>query len=676
MANYDNLVASIKDAIKNNNKQAITGQVLQDAMLEMVSQLGKNYAFGGVATPSTNPVTPTTNTFYIATEAGTYTNMGGVVVAPSEIAVIAWDGSSWSVSAAHSSLAVIQTLPMVYAAVPTSDIGSDGDYALALFTDPNVRVYVKQNGSWSVYTDYSAAFLICGDRFFYKGGNAHNAFFTEVGVASAKAILLATQSTTGVAGEEGLYAIFTNGTNSHHIYYFSAGVWKPMYCRAGYEKTIFNIGGKMYRFTNTEGLLPTMCTEELISLGARVSEVEMMLSSTPSMSNVFMKFDRVVGTTDSDGASMRYLYTKVGQSKNNRIHVKANYTGRLTFYGSTDGSDNTGALIDIADTDFNNGYETELYIPEGVSILRPRTYLAGVQIEITSYVEMSQTVGSEKCEWQYKTISAYGDSIVAMNGTDYIAPFSDYGHKWMLQVADALGCVEVNVRGIGGQRFAWNNNGGSVAWLDAKTGVTVGRNDSYNYDNYAGNVTIPNGKVAVRGALSSWLRITSSYPEAIKHNIDAVFVMAHNDAQYFDATTEATFVDGSTTDPEWAASSYYNGGDFNIDTVRGGIASTIMKLQAWMPNAVIVLCTPLNSKGEQGEINTNINNVMYPIMLAVKDIHEKMSTPCIDVYGTSGINGFNRTKYITDTIHPYTEAGAKMIAKAIIGGMKGIMPNG
>lgn len=96
MANYDNLIESIKDAIKNNNKQAITGQVLQDAMLEMVSQLGKNYAFGGVATPSTNPGTPTTNTFYIATEAGTYTKMGGVVLNASEFAVIAWNGTVWS----------------------------------------------------------------------------------------------------------------------------------------------------------------------------------------------------------------------------------------------------------------------------------------------------------------------------------------------------------------------------------------------------------------------------------------------------------------------------------------------------------------------------------------------------------------------------------------------------
>lgn len=95
MANYDNLISSIKAAIKPNGTQAITGQVLQDTLLDIVSQLGKNYAFGGVATPSTNPGTPEVNTFYVATEAGTYTNMGGVVLKASGLYAIIWEGEQW-----------------------------------------------------------------------------------------------------------------------------------------------------------------------------------------------------------------------------------------------------------------------------------------------------------------------------------------------------------------------------------------------------------------------------------------------------------------------------------------------------------------------------------------------------------------------------------------------------
>ena len=61
-----------------------------------LTRLAETYAFGGVATPSTNPGTPEVNTFYIATEAGTYANMGGVVVGDFEVAVISWNGSSWA----------------------------------------------------------------------------------------------------------------------------------------------------------------------------------------------------------------------------------------------------------------------------------------------------------------------------------------------------------------------------------------------------------------------------------------------------------------------------------------------------------------------------------------------------------------------------------------------------
>ena len=94
-----------------------------------------------------------------------------------------------------------------------------------------------------------------------------------------------------------------------------------------------------------------------------------------------------------------------------------------------------------------------------------------------------------------------------------------------------------------------------------------------------------------------------------------------------------------------------------------------------MPNAVIVLMTPISGRGEEGQLNIELTSRMTEIADAVKDVHNLMSIPCIDVYGTCGINGLNRTRYITDTIHPYSEDGSKMVARAVIGGMKSIIPN-
>ena len=111
--------------------------------------------------------------------------------------------------------------------------------------------------------------------------------------------------------------------------------------------------------------------------------------------------------------------------------------------------------------------------------------------------------------------------------------------------------------------------------------------------------------------------------------------------------------------------------------MRGGIASTIMKLMCRLPNAVIVLCTPISGRGSSGKLDLNLSGSegMRKLAEVVKEVGFKMSIPVIDVFGTDGINGLNRTRYISDSIHPYTIEGNKMVARAIIGGLKGIEPN-
>jgi hypothetical protein len=49
--------------------------------------------------------------------------------------------------------------------------------------------------------------------------------------------------------------------------------------------------------------------------------------------------------------------------------------------------------------------------------------------------------------------------------------------------------------------------------------------------------------------------------------------------------------------------------------------------------------------------------------------------PCIDVFGTCGINMLNSPTYITDGTHPYNDAGEKMLARAVMGGITTIYPN-
>ena len=74
-------------------------QELGDSTTSPLSQkaitdwINKGYQFRGVATPSTNPGTPDGPVFYLASEAGTYSNFNGISVAVEEVAILEWKGS-------------------------------------------------------------------------------------------------------------------------------------------------------------------------------------------------------------------------------------------------------------------------------------------------------------------------------------------------------------------------------------------------------------------------------------------------------------------------------------------------------------------------------------------------------------------------------------------------------
>lgn len=97
MSQYQTLKTQIQQNIKQNGEGAIRGDILQTQLLDMINALGAGYQFMGVATP-TNPgsaQTPDYKCFYLSTTPGTYTNLGGLVVADGEVAILKYD-TSWT----------------------------------------------------------------------------------------------------------------------------------------------------------------------------------------------------------------------------------------------------------------------------------------------------------------------------------------------------------------------------------------------------------------------------------------------------------------------------------------------------------------------------------------------------------------------------------------------------
>lgn len=91
MANYNNLANAIREVIKANGNNEITGDILQQILLSVVTNLGAQYQFGGIATASTNPGTPDYNVAYLVA-AGTYPNLGGLVIPSGYIGVLKYNG--------------------------------------------------------------------------------------------------------------------------------------------------------------------------------------------------------------------------------------------------------------------------------------------------------------------------------------------------------------------------------------------------------------------------------------------------------------------------------------------------------------------------------------------------------------------------------------------------------
>jgi hypothetical protein len=171
MANYSELIETINEHIKTNGAGAITGQILNDVLQGMVSALGENYAFGGIATPATNPGTPTTNVFYLASQAGTYTYFGNIVFRQG-VSVLVYNGSGWngsqllsfdSADVSSSAKGIFESEAALNAAFPNPKVGW---YAYVGNALPLALYKCETTGTW-INTGIGVSNLQGVDQFAY-----------------------------------------------------------------------------------------------------------------------------------------------------------------------------------------------------------------------------------------------------------------------------------------------------------------------------------------------------------------------------------------------------------------------------------------------------------------------------------------------------------------------------
>ena len=262
---------------------------------------------------------------------------------------------------------------------------------------------------------------------------------------------------------------------------------------------------------------------------------------------------------------------------------------------------------------------------------------------IAEELGLSVSASSEfSVSWAGKKWVSYGDSITQMGG-------------WQDYITDYFGFAEHYERGLGSCTFTKSDQ----IWYANPDG-------SYNSRFGFLDVTeAPEGTTEHEGYMCSWDRITTMIPA----DADLVVIMA--------GTNDA----GITVSAPLGDLSY----PFDETTFKGAVASTVVKIQEHAPHALIVLASPLSGRGPETEDKeeqvANQTEPEYNLLGlttqdyadAVREVAEYLSIPYIDVFGSTGINSFNRNQYIGDIVHPNDE-GRKAIARVMIGALDDLKP--
>lgn len=166
MGNYEELKTAVQTVIKQNGNEEITGQVMQNTLLNIISTIGANATFAGIATPDTAPGTPDQNVFYLAGTPGTYSNFGGYVLTEG---LVMFENSTGTFTAVNlginsdnvrmkfladkSIIGMVNIDPNHLYNIPTTG-GSDGKYI--------VDVNSRYDTGWIVVPEYGGKMSVSG----------------------------------------------------------------------------------------------------------------------------------------------------------------------------------------------------------------------------------------------------------------------------------------------------------------------------------------------------------------------------------------------------------------------------------------------------------------------------------------------------------------------------------
>lgn len=678
MPNYSTLTQNIQAQIKQNGTKAITGQILQTQLLAMITSLGAGYQYMGVAALNTKPGTPDYKCFYIATAVGTYSNFGSpaLTVSTGEVAIFYYD-TAWhkAVTGAASKADVDALIQTVESEV--SELGQKVDEKVNTADLPIILpelyetqfilrgYWGKNSGIFTPNANYrstpiipftSGSIIAKGTRkaSSFSNFNLHKAdgtFLASIDLASSQMASFEVKFSNYVSTYPELGAIS-----------FNAGMNLTSYLIINGEQPI---GKEISEITSG---VDAQFNDVWEVVGYGFNRKGYVSNSGAFTTHATFRCTKLIPL--SGASSIIAAYTMHNSSVPNAVYYNAD--GSFNSYVA---SWSNRQIVTIQSSDFPAGAAFVVFNTSG-------DFVVDAYVQVNGEYGLDKRVG-QLISWAGKWGVCYGDSITAQ-GNDGV---SGYVGKLNREIA----FKNLYGRGVGGQTFVWND----LCWY-SEVGTNGAYLDRYLYDsagNRTNNVISANytaeqveyiesalGKTIEvhRGCLCSWDRIKGMIPSAMRQNINLIIIMGGtNDfvSGYALGSGMPEFSSANTTDTDWVNdSTYYTGGDYDVTTFAGAVMSTIMKFTRWCPNAVIVVATPWGNFDTSAKKQTeNINGDNIAAFAGrEQELANYMGVPSINTAGEAGVNAFNASAYFADSIHP-NDAGAKLIAKVIIGNLRQII---
>lgn len=359
--------------------------------------------------------------------------------------------------------------------------------------------------------------------------------------------------------------------------------------------------------------------------------------------------------------------------------VFANADETVPQSGVTRSKDNNEITITTSDTSAYAGYDCRLLANHKYAIyydisgsgtgltsfyLEFRTYSGGWKKTIAS---IAQTVGTSAVGTAFAEIGETEEGLFTINLPNHNGE-TITGDIYIYDVTAISNenLNKINFSSIGSGKtilIASNTTDEEDAWVNKKV---VFYGDSITQGMYPEMVQSVMHFQLVKNAIGG---TTFGYEDETSLSSDSRIENLPTDA-------DVVCIMGGTND--WARTEMdtelvYNNG-FDRTKFKGAVAYTVQKIQARCTHATIFLLTNIGGRGNSDPqviqplppVSVN-GNTPLTIRNATIEVAEYLNIPVIDTW-ECGINGFNRSQYIADSVHPNTE-GCKLIADYVIHGL-------